>query len=298
MTQPLSLRNDLRPRHSRGFTLIELLVVIAIIAVLIALLLPAVQSAREAARRSQCVNNLMQIILATKNYETAHEVLPPGSINPTGPIANKPIGYHHNWISQILPFMESKNINNHMNFNVSVYAAENSTVRSMSIGTLLCPSDPRGTWSVGSTNPNLPVNTSIGPPALSSYAGSHHDAEAAIDTTNHGVFFLNSRVRYEDIEDGSSQTIFIGERFHGPGDLGWASGTRSTLRNAGTAIGLNRPGFLPVSPPVLSATDDMDDDDATNQRPPARPTLSAASARIILEGPTSLLETAQSGFSS
>jgi prepilin-type N-terminal cleavage/methylation domain-containing protein/prepilin-type processing-associated H-X9-DG protein len=250
-------------RLARGFTLIELLVVIAIIAVLIALLLPAIQAAREAARRAQCVNNLMQIVLATKNYESAHEVLPPGSINPTGPIVNKPPGYHHNWVSQILPFMEHKNVTNHMNFNVSVYAPENSTTRATSMSTLLCPSDPRPTWSVGSSNPNVAVNTSMRPPAATSYAGCHHDVEAPIDTTNHGVFFLNSHVTYEDIQDGSSQTIFFGEHFIEPGNFGWASGTRSTLRNTGDAIGVNRPSFLPVSPvPNAVLEDDADETEA------------------------------------
>ena len=133
----------LRVRRRPGFTLIELLVVIAIIAVLIALLLPAVQAAREAARRAQCVNNLMQVGLAIKNYESSHEVLPPGTINPTGPIANTPTGYHHNWIGQILPFLEHRNIKNHMNYDVGVYAAENSTVRSVSLHVLNCPSDAR-----------------------------------------------------------------------------------------------------------------------------------------------------------
>ena len=80
--------NHRATRHS-GFTLIELLVVIAIIAVLIALLLPAVQQAREAARRTQCKNNMMQIGLALNNYMMAHEVLPPGTQNDTGPIQSK-----------------------------------------------------------------------------------------------------------------------------------------------------------------------------------------------------------------
>ena len=89
---------------SSGFTLIELLVVIAIIAVLIALLLPAVQAAREAARRAQCVNNLMQLGIAMQNYESSHEMLPPGVVNLTGPILDQPKGYHFGWLVQILPY--------------------------------------------------------------------------------------------------------------------------------------------------------------------------------------------------
>ncbi len=251
MTSQRRVESTRRP--SRAFTLIELLVVIAIIAVLVALLLPAVQAAREAARRAQCVNNLMQIVLATKNYETSHEVLPPGSINPTGPINNMPTGYHHNWVSQILPFLEHKNVYNHLNFKVGVYSGENATARAVTMSVFLCPSDSQGIWSVGTTNPNLPANSSVGPAASNAYAACHHDAEAAIDTTNHGVFYLNSRVRYEDIEDGTSQTIFFGELFQGPSQLGWASGTRSTLRNTGDAIGLNRPSFLTVSPPTSAS---------------------------------------------
>src|ERR1700744_3443108 len=101
----------------RGFTLIELLVVIAIIAVLIALLLPAVQAAREAARRTQCVNNLMQIGIASKNYEKTFEQLPSGGGTPPGPIANTPKGYHFNWVTQLLPYLDAKPIYRRLDFN-------------------------------------------------------------------------------------------------------------------------------------------------------------------------------------
>ena len=209
--------------RQHGFTLIELLVVISIIGVLISLLLPAVQSAREAARRTQCLNNMMQMNLALQNYESAWECFPSGVVNPSGPISNKPEGYHFSWISQLLPNLEQGMTFKHINFDQGVYGPANTTVRQVKIKTMLCPSDSNS----GSAMSGL---------GQSSYVGNHHHTEAPIDVTNTGVFFLNSSVRTEDISDGASNTIAFGEKVIGSGDLGWASGTNSTLRNGGTKI--------------------------------------------------------------
>jgi prepilin-type N-terminal cleavage/methylation domain-containing protein/prepilin-type processing-associated H-X9-DG protein len=225
-----------------AFTLIELLVVIAIIAVLIALLLPAVQAAREAARRAQCVNNLMQLGIAVQNYESSHEMLPPGVVNLTGPILDQPKGYHFGWLVQILPYCEQRNIYNHFNFKIGLYETQNFTTRTTLVRGFLCPSDSganRGPTGVAMTN----------------YAGSHNDVEAPIAASNKGVLFLNSAIRFEDITDGTSQTIFLGEKSNDGLGEGWASGTRATLRNAGS--GINRT-TNPSSPASL-AGDDGDD---------------------------------------
>ena len=222
-----------RSRAGRGFTLIELLVVIAIIGVLIALLLPAVQAAREAARRSQCLNNMMQIGIALTNYESTYETLPPGVVNPTGPIVDSASGYHFSWIAQILPYLEQRNTYNNLNFKVGVYDDANISARVIRIHSMLCPSD--NTAGGGLT------------PASSSYAGNHHDVEAPIDADNHGVLFLNSRIRYDDITDGSSMTLFAGEH-NRANTLGWASGTPGTLRNTGSMVNGTTVG--PPTPPV------------------------------------------------
>jgi prepilin-type N-terminal cleavage/methylation domain-containing protein/prepilin-type processing-associated H-X9-DG protein len=210
-------------RRRRAFTLIELLIVVGIIAVLISLLLPAVQSAREQARRAQCCNNLTQLGIALANYAVAHSVLPPGVVNDTGPIQNLPQGYHYSWTVQILPFLGQNNIYRRFDFQKSVYAANNATARGVHISTFLCPSDPK----------SGPI----------SYMGCHHDAEAPIAADNHGVLYLNSCVRFDEIPDGVAQTILLGEsRQINPGLLGWASGTHATLRNTGH--GLNVPSAL------------------------------------------------------
>jgi prepilin-type N-terminal cleavage/methylation domain-containing protein/prepilin-type processing-associated H-X9-DG protein len=207
----------------RGFTLIELLVVIAIIAVLIALLLPAVQSAREAARRAQCINNLMQLGIAIQSYESSHEVLPPGVVNDMGPILDQAKGYHYGWLVQVLPYCDLRNVYNHFNFKRGLYESQNFTTRTTLIRSFLCPSD------AGSNRG--PNNV-----AMTSYVGCHNDAEAPIAANNKGVFYLNSASRYEDIPDGSSQTIFLGEKLNDGLGLGWASGTRASLRNTGSGI--------------------------------------------------------------
>jgi prepilin-type N-terminal cleavage/methylation domain-containing protein/prepilin-type processing-associated H-X9-DG protein len=244
------------PRRRAGFTLIELLVVIAIIAVLIALLLPAVQAAREAARRAQCVNNLFQLSTALQNYESSHEVLPPGVVNPSGPISNSPKGYHVSWLVQILPYMEQKNAFKKINFNKGVYDDANATVRGHVISSYLCPSDPARASSPGVASTN--------------YAACHNDAEAPIDVKNNGVFYLNSSTRLDDVTDGTSCTIFLGERkLIGPATLGWMSGTNATLRNAGTPI--NGPGVVGPNP---------NDDDA----PPPAEGAGATPANQIVGG--------------
>jgi prepilin-type N-terminal cleavage/methylation domain-containing protein len=198
-------------RH--GFTLIELMIVIGIIAVLISLLLPAVQSARESARRAQCTNNLLQLGVALASYTVTHTVLPPGVVNDKGPISNLPQGYDHGWIVQILPYIGQNNLYRQVNLVESVYAPENDTVRGVKIATLLCPSNPSS--------------------AGSQYAGCHHDVEAPIAADNHGVLYLNSRVRLDDITDGLASTILLGETTQEVPTLGWTSGTRATLRNTG-----------------------------------------------------------------
>jgi prepilin-type N-terminal cleavage/methylation domain-containing protein len=249
-------------RGRRGFTLIELLVVIAIIAVLVALLLPAVQQAREAARRTQCKNNLMQIGIALHNYEMRHECLPPGSIDPNRPIRNEAKGYHVGWIVQVLPDLDYANIYQRFNFSVGTYDKTNDAPRAVHISALLCPSN----WFGSSQG--------IG---ITTYAGCHHDVEAPIDIDNNGVLFLNSRIRYRDIRDGSSNTLFVGE--HADSDpLGWASGTRATLRNTssigGAGLGLRPPmpvpggtGPAPVPPRQKTAPGAVPPGQAPGQAP-------------------------------
>jgi len=209
-------------RRRRAFTLIELLVVISIIAILIALLLPAVQQAREAARRTSCKNNLMQIGLAIQNYDLAFEVLPPGCVNRTGPIEPKPEGYHVGWTVQLLPMLDESPAFDAFDFSVGVYDPKNRPVRELEIPTFFCPTVPFDRSQTTRDGVKVGVST---------YVACHNDVNAPIDVKNTGVFFLNSNTRYKEITDGATHTIFIGEKIPAEGDLGWDSGTSATLRN-------------------------------------------------------------------
>jgi prepilin-type N-terminal cleavage/methylation domain-containing protein/prepilin-type processing-associated H-X9-DG protein len=145
----MATRVHTRPR--RGFTLIELLVVISIIAVLIGLLLPAVQAAREAARRMQCSNNLKQIGLGIHNYESANACFPPQSVDLGTNTLSSPLD-EADWgtLPRLMPYMEGMAVYNSANFFIHYHNPENSTTGALTIATLICPSEVNTQPSVNS----------------------------------------------------------------------------------------------------------------------------------------------------
>jgi prepilin-type N-terminal cleavage/methylation domain-containing protein/prepilin-type processing-associated H-X9-DG protein len=215
-------------RRRSGFTLIELLVVIAIIAVLISLLLPAVQSAREAARRAQCVNNLKQLGLAAANYESTYSAYPPGlywSVL-TGQYAGF-VGTNCGPMVLLTPQMEQTQVFNTINFLQNIYYAVNMTCHGIAINSLMCPSDDNQTRTLGAdafyeTIPGGPrmtyssyagmvgpwvVNTWSIPGLGSGQRASHGQAKA----NQLGMFNVCSDVRISQVTDGTSNTILFGE---------------------------------------------------------------------------------------
>jgi len=213
-------------RKRRGFTLIELLVVIAIIGVLIALLLPAVQAAREAARRSQCVNNLKQIGLALHNYESANGSLPPSgeAFSNEYPQLGWATGpQNFSMKVRILPFLEQQQAFNTVNFAVTAIWGNgnascidgysiNLTIRQTKINSYVCPSDAN---DPGTGDPQLP--------------GQSYHENGGLNRYNNGWFFnginyfqghdgpRNKTVTFASIQDGLSNTAAFSECVKGKG---------------------------------------------------------------------------------
>jgi prepilin-type N-terminal cleavage/methylation domain-containing protein/prepilin-type processing-associated H-X9-DG protein len=212
---------------SKAFTLIELLVVISIIAVLVALLLPAVQGAREAARRIQCANNLKQIGLALHTYHGAFDVFPPGRVRLRVDFE----GRCFSAFAQILPQLEQISAFNSINFNlnsddendIDLGSGQNATVRYLMVSVFLCPSDlGQKVWYPRAPT-NYLVNTGTTYP-ISPFSKS------GLPIT--GIFFDNSSIRVADIWDGTSQTVAVSETIKsedgGPVALDWDGHSTTT----------------------------------------------------------------------
>lgn len=221
-------RYSLRP-GPRGFTLVELLVVIAIIGTLVALLLPAVQMAREAARASQCKNQLKQIGLAAHQYHDSMGRLPAGWI------ANQPEGVPGwGWASALLPYLEQGGLDQSIQRQLPIAHAANQQARESVIPVLICASDANPKvftiFSGGSDGDedeafatNIDSGTSMFRIARSNYVGVFGTSEIEdLPAAGEGTFFFLSRTRFAEITDGLSNTVIVGERGTKQGNSVWA----------------------------------------------------------------------------
>jgi prepilin-type N-terminal cleavage/methylation domain-containing protein/prepilin-type processing-associated H-X9-DG protein len=214
-------------RQRRGFTLIELLVVIAIIAVLIALLLPAVQSAREAARRIQCTNNLKQLGLGLNNYESSNGALPPS-------LVLKGVGTTVAWFGgwsvhgRILPFLEQGPMFNSINFAINYETPPNSTVSAQSIAMFLCPSEIRTEPKMGDAGLIYPTNYGW-------CMGDWYSWGGFSAMGNRSAFGPNRSRRLADFTDGLSNTIVTAE----------VKTYTTYVRDCGGLAQINNPNIIP-----------------------------------------------------
>jgi prepilin-type N-terminal cleavage/methylation domain-containing protein/prepilin-type processing-associated H-X9-DG protein len=195
-------------RRRSGFTLIELLVVIAIIAILIGLLVPAVQKVRETASRLRCENNLHQIGLALHSYHDRMGSFPPGYFSQVAS-DNSDLGPGWSWGAYLLDDIEQGNLQRRIRFDLQISDPANAAVRVTPIPIYVCPSELRtGTFTVVDANGNPICDVARGSyTAMNGILGVSGDA-----WDNNGAFLRNSRFRFADMTDGSSQTLFVGER--------------------------------------------------------------------------------------
>ncbi|MFK8113471.1 MAG: DUF1559 domain-containing protein [Rubripirellula sp.] len=218
------------PKHA--FTLIELLVVIAIIGILVGLLLPAVQAAREAARRMSCSNNSKQLALAIHNYHAAFKQFPYGSNR------GDTNSFWWGMVSQVLPYMEESTKFQSIDFAAGhcgthlkdLQAIGATDPASTPIETLLCPSDVRaGRKLLSGPNGPIPQSGDVGYLYPTNYLGMAGSRDSDVSATfsgcrgirdGNGMFYTDSNLKFRDVLDGTAQTILFGERSI-PSDLGW-----------------------------------------------------------------------------
>jgi prepilin-type N-terminal cleavage/methylation domain-containing protein/prepilin-type processing-associated H-X9-DG protein len=211
----------------KAFTLIELLVVIAIIAILIGLLLPAVQKVREAAARTQCNNNLKQMGIACHSYHDANDGLLPGY---TASAAYPGTAPGWGWGTYLLPYLEQSNLYQKINL---MQPLESQAAIQQIVKVYLCPSDPVPHTPFAVTNSTYGTICNAAPSSYAATVGS--DASEVDDPDGNGVFYRNSRTRFADITDGTSNTTFLGDRAWSDSNGIWAGIPTNAVTRPGPA---------------------------------------------------------------
>ena len=203
----------MKSSNRSAFTLVELLVVIAIIGILVGLLLPAVQAAREAARRIQCTNNVRQLGLATHNYESVYGRLPSGWVS--NGLSGEP-GW--GWSAALLPFMEGNNVANKIDWRIGIEDTIHKDVRETVVATFSCPSDPfDNTFEIGEESASHTHNVDEGVKLFrvskSNYIAMFGTFELEDSPyRGDGMYYGNSKTKFRDVTDGLSNTLMVGER--------------------------------------------------------------------------------------
>jgi len=219
------------PRPRAGFSLVELLVVIAIIGVLVGMLLPAVQGAREAARRNGSLSNLKQIGLAIHSYHDSHRSLPAGfRSTPTGPWPggnNDPVpesGPGWSFFASLLSYLEETSLQSAARFDLPITDPLNKAARETIVPVFIDPGDTAArlinVTDSGSPPADSNAPTTLFQAAVCSYAGNI-GTEAYEKLPFTGVFHRNSRIRFADVTDGLSKTIAVGERMSRHAQSSW-----------------------------------------------------------------------------
>jgi prepilin-type N-terminal cleavage/methylation domain-containing protein/prepilin-type processing-associated H-X9-DG protein len=218
------MTRTLNSKTRRGFTLIEILVVIAIIAILIGLLLPAVQAAREAARRMACTNNLKQLGLAMHHYHDTHGAFPPAFVN-NGPYGATGFNFTHGWAAFVLPFVEQESLYKLYRWDFPVYAEENQPVVSRQLDIFQCPSTAEqdrymtfgpfayfGTkGACGDYTIALGVDAGLAQSGWVDQVGDYRGALTHVPTPALTPTLTATPTRFTDIMDGTSTTILVTE---------------------------------------------------------------------------------------
>lgn len=195
-------------RHRYGFTLVELLVVIAIIAILVALLLPAVNAAREAARRTACFNNLRQIGIGLNAYHAAKQSFPPGGIEwrPRGDTEKRQLA----WSAFLLPYLEEQSLYDQLDLSTPFDSDENATAAAEIVPVYICPTNPRGVNLVEGRGP-------------SDYGGIYGERIASPNSPPKGTMLYDRSIGIHQIADGTSKTLIVAEDSTF-GDAQWING--------------------------------------------------------------------------
>jgi prepilin-type N-terminal cleavage/methylation domain-containing protein/prepilin-type processing-associated H-X9-DG protein len=257
----------------RAFTLIELLVVIAIIGVLVGLLLPAVQKAREAAARMKCANNLKQIGLALHSYHDAQNFFPPGYIDGNTDPNSTPdndVGPGWGWASFILPHVEQDALYRQINFKLGVGVGSNAAPSQQPLTIYQCPSDPyQQNFTVWPTSVVVAHGNYVGCNGWEEcfngaggnpQAGSGTDGDqGGFGQAGVGLFYRNSHLNMANVIDGTSNTIFVGERSGNHSPTTWTGAVTGGRCPAWMAT---QPPTTPYTPPPGPAYDNADFDEA------------------------------------